>query len=171
MFRFCLFFVPVQKKANDYTVQRKPCEKPNTVKYKNLCSSTDVLETCHICMRIAQKMCTLFLFLERERNSKCKDQTECVTSDRLWRWPVWAHTRPALHSGAGMLCDANRWSAPSSGTTVPALLNSTSNQLYLHFQSDISVAAAGFHLEYKSKVSCFCVRLSLLCSGLSLKEK
>ncbi|KAI5211293.1 Cub And Sushi Domain-Containing Protein 1 [Manis pentadactyla] len=37
-----------------------------------------------------------------------------------------------------------------SGTTVPALLNSTSNQLYLHFQSDISVAAAGFHLEYKT---------------------
>ncbi|KAF4795427.1 hypothetical protein TURU_093432 [Turdus rufiventris] len=36
-----------------------------------------------------------------------------------------------------------------SGTTVPALLNSTSNQLYLHFHSDISVAAAGFHLEYK----------------------
>lgn len=38
-----------------------------------------------------------------------------------------------------------------TGTTVPALLNSTSNQLYLRFQSDISVAAAGFHLEYKSK--------------------
>ncbi|KAI1231216.1 hypothetical protein IHE44_0008153 [Lamprotornis superbus] len=38
-----------------------------------------------------------------------------------------------------------------SGTTVPALLNSTSNQLYLHFYSDISVSAAGFHLEYKSK--------------------
>ncbi|OWK58649.1 CUB and sushi domain-containing protein 1 [Lonchura striata] len=40
-----------------------------------------------------------------------------------------------------------------SGTTVPALLNSTSNQLYLHFYSDISVSAAGFHLEYKSKSS------------------
>lgn len=40
------------------------------------------------------------------------------------------------------------------GTTVPALLNSTSNQLYLHFHSDISVAAAGFHLEYKSKTTC-----------------
>lgn len=37
------------------------------------------------------------------------------------------------------------------GTTVPALLNSTSNQLYLHFYSDISVSAAGFHMEYKSK--------------------
>ncbi|KAG7230246.1 hypothetical protein INR49_012379, partial [Caranx melampygus] len=36
-----------------------------------------------------------------------------------------------------------------SGTTAPALLNSTSNQLLLHFQSDISVVAAGFHLEYK----------------------
>lgn len=41
------------------------------------------------------------------------------------------------------------------GTTVPALLNSTSNQLYLHFHSDISVAAAGFHLEYKSKTPSF----------------
>lgn len=36
---------------------------------------------------------------------------------------------------------------------MPALLNSTSNQLYLHFYSDISVSAAGFHLEYKSKSS------------------
>ncbi|KAB1268757.1 CUB and sushi domain-containing protein 2, partial [Camelus dromedarius] len=44
------------------------------------------------------------------------------------------------------------WSlCPCLGTTVPALLNSTSNQLYLHFYSDISVSAAGFHLEYKSK--------------------
>ncbi|KAM7423965.1 hypothetical protein PAMA_000362 [Pampus argenteus] len=38
-----------------------------------------------------------------------------------------------------------------SGTTAPALLNSTSNQLLLHFQSDISVVAAGFHLEYKTR--------------------
>lgn len=38
---------------------------------------------------------------------------------------------------------------------MPALLNSTSNQLYLHFHSDISVAAAGFHLEYKSKAPSF----------------
>ncbi|XP_066534535.1 CUB and sushi domain-containing protein 1a [Hoplias malabaricus] len=37
-----------------------------------------------------------------------------------------------------------------SGTTAPALLNSTSNQLYLHFHTDISVVAAGFHLEYKT---------------------
>ncbi|XP_039595033.1 CUB and sushi domain-containing protein 1-like [Polypterus senegalus] len=37
-----------------------------------------------------------------------------------------------------------------SGTTAPALLNSTSNQLCLHFHSDISVSAAGFHLEYKT---------------------
>ncbi|MBN3314648.1 CSMD3 protein, partial [Atractosteus spatula] len=35
-----------------------------------------------------------------------------------------------------------------SGTTIPQLLNSTSNSLYLNFQSDISVSAAGFHLEY-----------------------
>eukprot|EP00062_Callorhinchus_milii_P016178 gi/632967218/ref/XP_007899854.1/ PREDICTED: CUB and sushi domain-containing protein 3 [Callorhinchus milii] len=35
-----------------------------------------------------------------------------------------------------------------SGTTIPALINSTSNNLYLNFQSDISVSAAGFHLEY-----------------------
>ncbi|XP_067832359.1 CUB and sushi domain-containing protein 3 [Heptranchias perlo] len=35
-----------------------------------------------------------------------------------------------------------------SGTTIPVLLNSTSNNLYLNFQSDISISAAGFHLEY-----------------------
>lgn len=34
------------------------------------------------------------------------------------------------------------------GTTIPPLLNSTSNNLYLSFSSDISVSAAGFHLEY-----------------------
>lgn len=35
-----------------------------------------------------------------------------------------------------------------TGTTIPQLLNSTSNNLYLTFQSDISVSAVGFHLEY-----------------------
>uniref|UniRef100_A0AAY4CTR1 CUB and Sushi multiple domains 3a n=1 Tax=Denticeps clupeoides TaxID=299321 RepID=A0AAY4CTR1_9TELE len=35
-----------------------------------------------------------------------------------------------------------------SGTTIPPLLNTTSNNLYLNFISDISVSAAGFHLEY-----------------------
>lgn len=58
-----------------------------------------------------------------------------------------------------------------AGTTVPALLNSTSNQLYLHFQSDISVAAAGFHLEYKSKLPCLCIWLSLWCWVIFLKGK
>lgn len=47
------------------------------------------------------------------------------------------------------------------GTTVPALLNSTSNQLYLHFYSDISVSAAGFHLEYKSEDPKFQLRTGL----------
>uniref|UniRef100_A0A673CP60 CUB and Sushi multiple domains 3a n=1 Tax=Sphaeramia orbicularis TaxID=375764 RepID=A0A673CP60_9TELE len=40
------------------------------------------------------------------------------------------------------------------GTTIPQLLNSTSNNLYLTFQSDISVSAAGFHLEYTGLDSC-----------------
>ncbi|XP_052363406.1 CUB and sushi domain-containing protein 3-like, partial [Oncorhynchus keta] len=38
-----------------------------------------------------------------------------------------------------------------SGTTIPQLLNSTSNNIYLTFQSDISVSAAGFHLEYTAQ--------------------
>lgn len=54
------------------------------------------------------------------------------------------------------------------GTTAPALLNSTSNQLYLHFHTDISVVAAGFHLEYKSQFQiiagfCLCLSLYSLC--------
>ncbi|OWK00257.1 hypothetical protein Celaphus_00019210, partial [Cervus elaphus hippelaphus] len=57
------------------------------------------------------------------------------------------------------------------GTTVPALLNSTSNQLYLHFQSDISVAAAGFHLEYKKHclfyVAYKCVSCVFIAVGLA----
>lgn len=48
---------------------------------------------------------------------------------------------------------------------MPALLNSTSNQLYLHFYSDISVSAAGFHLEYKSEDP-----QSRLCSGLRVGQ-
>lgn len=39
-----------------------------------------------------------------------------------------------------------------SGTTIPPLLNSTSNNLYLSFSSDISVSAAGFHLEYTGNI-------------------
>ncbi|OBS75329.1 hypothetical protein A6R68_14126, partial [Neotoma lepida] len=58
-----------------------------------------------------------------------------------------------------------------SGTTVPALLNSTSNQLYLHFYSDISVSAAGFHLEYKSENPgswpCVGIRVGTNAVGLS----
>ena len=34
------------------------------------------------------------------------------------------------------------------GTTIPQLLNSTSNNLYLTFQSDISLSSSGFHLDY-----------------------
>ncbi|XP_050987326.1 CUB and sushi domain-containing protein 3 isoform X1 [Labeo rohita] len=35
-----------------------------------------------------------------------------------------------------------------SGTTIPPLLNTTSNNLFLTFQTDMSVSGAGFHLEY-----------------------
>ncbi|XP_016429682.1 CUB and sushi domain-containing protein 3-like [Sinocyclocheilus rhinocerous] len=35
-----------------------------------------------------------------------------------------------------------------SGTTIPPLLNTTSNTLFLTFQTDMSVFGAGFHLEY-----------------------
>lgn len=51
------------------------------------------------------------------------------------------------------------------GTTIPQLLNSTSNNLYLTFQSDISVSAAGFHLEYTGMRDGMSACLSLcLCS-------
>ncbi|XP_061452290.1 CUB and sushi domain-containing protein 2 isoform X5 [Rhineura floridana] len=58
-----------------------------------------------------------------------------------------------------------------SGTTVPALLNSTSNQLYLHFYSDISVSAAGFHLEYKTVGLSSCPEPSVPSNGLKLGER
>ncbi|XP_072548530.1 CUB and sushi domain-containing protein 3 isoform X2 [Salminus brasiliensis] len=41
-----------------------------------------------------------------------------------------------------------------SGITIPPLLNSTSNNLYLSFQTDMSVSGAGFHLEYTGLDSC-----------------
>uniref|UniRef100_A0A8C8Z1K4 CUB and Sushi multiple domains 1 n=1 Tax=Prolemur simus TaxID=1328070 RepID=A0A8C8Z1K4_PROSS len=58
-----------------------------------------------------------------------------------------------------------------SGTTVPALLNSTSNQLYLHFQSDISVAAAGFHLEYKTVGLAACQEPTLPSNGIKIGDR
>uniref|UniRef100_A0A2K6FE01 CUB and Sushi multiple domains 1 n=1 Tax=Propithecus coquereli TaxID=379532 RepID=A0A2K6FE01_PROCO len=58
-----------------------------------------------------------------------------------------------------------------SGTTVPALLNSTSNQLYLRFQSDISVAAAGFHLEYKTVGLAACQEPALPSNGIKIGDR
>uniref|UniRef100_H0WLJ2 CUB and Sushi multiple domains 1 n=1 Tax=Otolemur garnettii TaxID=30611 RepID=H0WLJ2_OTOGA len=58
-----------------------------------------------------------------------------------------------------------------SGTTVPALLNSTSNQLYLRFQSDISVAAAGFHLEYKTVGLAACQEPTVPSNGIKIGDR
>nr|KAF6427345.1 CUB and Sushi multiple domains 1 [Rousettus aegyptiacus] len=56
-------------------------------------------------------------------------------------------------------------------TTVPALLNSTSNQLCLHFQSDISVAASGFHLEYKTVGLSACQEPALPSHGIRTGDR
>uniref|UniRef100_A0A8C9Y1H6 CUB and Sushi multiple domains 2 n=1 Tax=Sander lucioperca TaxID=283035 RepID=A0A8C9Y1H6_SANLU len=58
-----------------------------------------------------------------------------------------------------------------SGTTVPALLNSTSNQLYLHFFSDISVSAAGFRLEYKTVSLTNCPEPLVPMNGIKVGER
>uniref|UniRef100_A0A671RP15 CUB and sushi domain-containing protein 2-like n=1 Tax=Sinocyclocheilus anshuiensis TaxID=1608454 RepID=A0A671RP15_9TELE len=58
-----------------------------------------------------------------------------------------------------------------SGTTVPALLNSTSNQLYLHFFSDISVSAAGFRLEYKTVSLTSCPETVVPMNGFKVGER
>uniref|UniRef100_A0A6Q2YHZ2 CUB and Sushi multiple domains 1 n=1 Tax=Esox lucius TaxID=8010 RepID=A0A6Q2YHZ2_ESOLU len=58
-----------------------------------------------------------------------------------------------------------------SGTTAPALLNSTSNQLYLHFQSDISVVAAGFHLEYKTVGLTTCPEPTVPANGIKTGDR
>uniref|UniRef100_A0A5F8GTY5 CUB and Sushi multiple domains 2 n=1 Tax=Monodelphis domestica TaxID=13616 RepID=A0A5F8GTY5_MONDO len=58
-----------------------------------------------------------------------------------------------------------------SGTTVPALLNSTSNHLYLHFYSDISVSAAGFHLEYKTVGLSSCPEPTVPSNGMKIGER
>uniref|UniRef100_A0A3P8W543 CUB and Sushi multiple domains 2 n=1 Tax=Cynoglossus semilaevis TaxID=244447 RepID=A0A3P8W543_CYNSE len=58
-----------------------------------------------------------------------------------------------------------------SGTTVPALLNSTSNQLYLHFFSDISVSAAGFRLEYKTVTLTSCPEPVVPMNGIKVGER
>nr|XP_033812744.1 CUB and sushi domain-containing protein 2 [Geotrypetes seraphini] len=58
-----------------------------------------------------------------------------------------------------------------SGSTVPALLNSTSNQLYLHFYSDISVSAAGFQLHYKTVGLSSCPEPAVPSNGLKMGER
>uniref|UniRef100_A0A8C6L3G6 CUB and Sushi multiple domains 2 n=1 Tax=Nothobranchius furzeri TaxID=105023 RepID=A0A8C6L3G6_NOTFU len=58
-----------------------------------------------------------------------------------------------------------------SGTTVPALLNSTSNQLYFHFFSDISVSAAGFRLEYKTVSLTNCPEPVVPMNGIKVGER
>ncbi|KPP78874.1 CUB and sushi domain-containing protein 1-like [Scleropages formosus] len=58
-----------------------------------------------------------------------------------------------------------------SGTTVPALLNSTSNQLYLHFFSDISVSAAGFQLEYKTVSLTSCPEPVVPMNGMKVGDR
>uniref|UniRef100_A0A3Q3JM08 CUB and Sushi multiple domains 1 n=1 Tax=Monopterus albus TaxID=43700 RepID=A0A3Q3JM08_MONAL len=58
-----------------------------------------------------------------------------------------------------------------SGTTAPALLNSTSNQLLLHFQSDISVVAAGFHLEYKTVGLTTCPEPMIPANGIKTGDR
>ncbi|XP_068184525.1 CUB and sushi domain-containing protein 1a [Antennarius striatus] len=58
-----------------------------------------------------------------------------------------------------------------SGTTAPALLNSTSNQLLLHFQSDISVVAAGFHLEYKTVGLTTCPEPMVPANGIKMGDR
>uniref|UniRef100_A0A672FLN5 CUB and Sushi multiple domains 1 n=1 Tax=Salarias fasciatus TaxID=181472 RepID=A0A672FLN5_SALFA len=58
-----------------------------------------------------------------------------------------------------------------SGTTAPALLNSTSNQLLLHFQSDISVVAAGFHLEYKTVGLTTCPEPMIPANGIKAGDR
>ncbi|XP_029427966.1 CUB and sushi domain-containing protein 2 isoform X2 [Rhinatrema bivittatum] len=58
-----------------------------------------------------------------------------------------------------------------SGSTVPALLNSTSNQLYLHFYTDISVSAAGFQLEYKTVGLSSCPQPAVPSNGLKTGER
>ncbi|XP_075438529.1 CUB and sushi domain-containing protein 3 isoform X5 [Ascaphus truei] len=58
-----------------------------------------------------------------------------------------------------------------SGTTIPPLLNSTSNNLYLNFQSDISVSAAGFHLEYTAIGLDSCPEPLLPSSGIKVGDR
>uniref|UniRef100_A0A8C7XQX3 CUB and Sushi multiple domains 2 n=1 Tax=Oryzias sinensis TaxID=183150 RepID=A0A8C7XQX3_9TELE len=58
-----------------------------------------------------------------------------------------------------------------SGTTVPALLNSTSNELYLHFFSDISVSAAGFRLEYKTVSLTNCPEPIVPMNGIKIGDR
>ncbi|XP_041921873.1 CUB and sushi domain-containing protein 1-like [Alosa sapidissima] len=58
-----------------------------------------------------------------------------------------------------------------SGTTAPALLNSTSNQLYLHFHTDISVVAAGFHLEYKTVALTSCPEPIIPANGIKTGDR
>ncbi|KAM7406247.1 hypothetical protein PAMP_000635 [Pampus punctatissimus] len=71
----------------------------------------------------------------------------------------------------GALAQWNATTPTCIGTTAPALLNSTSNQLLLHFQSDISVVAAGFHLEYKTVGLTTCPEPMMPANGIKAGDR
>ncbi|XP_056125886.1 CUB and sushi domain-containing protein 3 isoform X4 [Rhinichthys klamathensis goyatoka] len=58
-----------------------------------------------------------------------------------------------------------------SGTTIPPLLNTTSNNLYLTFQTDMSVSGAGFHLEYTAIGLDSCPEPQTPSSGVKVGER
>ncbi|TRY64582.1 hypothetical protein DNTS_003137, partial [Danionella cerebrum] len=61
--------------------------------------------------------------------------------------------------------------ALSPGTTIPPLLNTTSNNLYLTFQTDMSVSGAGFHLEYTAIGLDSCPEPQTPSSGVKVGER
>uniref|UniRef100_A0AAX7TR92 CUB and Sushi multiple domains 1 n=1 Tax=Astatotilapia calliptera TaxID=8154 RepID=A0AAX7TR92_ASTCA len=98
----------------------------------------------------------------------------------LWRIHVTVgccvHLLSLLHNWDSLeIYDGGDMTAPKlgsfSGTTAPALLNSTSNQLLLHFQSDISVVAAGFHLEYKTVGLTTCPEPMIPANGIKTGDR
>ncbi|XP_041962329.1 CUB and sushi domain-containing protein 3 isoform X2 [Alosa sapidissima] len=80
------------------------------------------------------------------------------------------HNWDTLEFYDGVDSDAPRLGS-YSGTTIPPVLNSTSNNLYLTFQSDMSMSGTGFHLEYTAIGLDSCPEPSAPSNGVRLGDR
>uniref|UniRef100_A0A8C4Q5G3 Uncharacterized protein n=1 Tax=Eptatretus burgeri TaxID=7764 RepID=A0A8C4Q5G3_EPTBU len=80
------------------------------------------------------------------------------------------HTWDTLHVYDGQDEHALRLGS-FSGTSVPTFVNSSSNELYIHFISDVSMGTGGFHLKYTAVGLSSCSEPNRLSNGIKIGDR